>query len=220
MVDYGKAIKRPFSDLKKLGVGALLYMIPFINIITGFFASGYTLSCAKTAMKKDFKLPEWKEWGQLFVKGLLATIIGFIYFIPAMIVGMIVGGAAILTTLGSGNMFAAAGVSIFGFIIFLIVALITLYVIPIAIMTYVGKDNFGAAFNIGLIFKKVLVGEYFAVWIIAAVYAIVVSIIASLLNLLLAVTIIGPWIVSGLASIIIWITMMTMFGEVYPKLKE
>lgn len=93
MVKYAEAIKRPFSDWKKLGIGGLMYLIPLVNIITGLFAYGYGLLCAKTAKEK--KLPEWKNWGDLFVKGLLAAIIGIIYFIPAAIVGALVGGTAV-----------------------------------------------------------------------------------------------------------------------------
>ena len=33
MVDYVKAIKRPFSDITKLVIGILLHFIPIVNFI-------------------------------------------------------------------------------------------------------------------------------------------------------------------------------------------
>jgi len=85
MVNYTEAIKRPFTDGKKFLIGVLLNILPIVNLLV----VGYTLECAKSAMKKKYKLPEWENWGDYFVKGLLATIIGFIYMIPALMLLLI-----------------------------------------------------------------------------------------------------------------------------------
>src|SRR3989344_6689793 len=61
MANYAEAIRLPFKDFKKLTIGALLWMIPFVNIITGMFAFGYVLTASKVAMKKNYALPEWKD---------------------------------------------------------------------------------------------------------------------------------------------------------------
>jgi len=83
MVDIVKALKRPFSDTKKFLIGILLGIIPFVNFTVMGYAlvsSGFT----KELVKKD-KLPEWKNYGDLFMKGLVSLIIGFLLFLPALL---------------------------------------------------------------------------------------------------------------------------------------
>ena len=99
MVNFEGAIKRPFQDFKKLGIGLLVYfvaMIPFIGWLASFLGMGYGLECAKTAMKKNYKLPEWTDLGNLWIKGFLYFLIGLIYMIPlALIVAFTIGSALI-----------------------------------------------------------------------------------------------------------------------------
>ena len=72
-MDYKAAFKRPFTDVKKLSIGALLYMVPTVNILTGLFSSGYLIECSKKSKKG--KLPEWDSWKKYFVNGLLMVCI-------------------------------------------------------------------------------------------------------------------------------------------------
>ena len=92
MVNYGQALKRPFTNIGRLVILFILYLIPIVN----FIAFGYFLECAKIAKEK--KLPELKNYGSLFVRGLLSLIIGLIYFLPALII-MVITGVALGTTL-------------------------------------------------------------------------------------------------------------------------
>lgn len=84
MVEYLEALKRPFSDMKKLLIGIILGGIPLINLIV----VGYTLVCTGFTSVKISKdsLPEWENYGDLFMKGLMSAIIGFILFIPNSLV--------------------------------------------------------------------------------------------------------------------------------------
>ncbi|MCK5282624.1 MAG: DUF4013 domain-containing protein [Nanoarchaeota archaeon] len=114
MVNYIIAIKRPFSDWKKLGIGCLILlgvgiasfimMIPFTlstiltknfilkyvpNIISIFvFAvpTAYFIKCGFTASKKKFSLPNWSDFGALFNDGIKLGIISLIYSIPFMLI--------------------------------------------------------------------------------------------------------------------------------------
>ena len=63
-VDYGAAISRPFEDIKKLIIGCLLNIIPIVN----FLAMGYVFDAAKMTLGKKKGLPEWDNWGDLFMK--------------------------------------------------------------------------------------------------------------------------------------------------------
>ncbi len=213
MVDYGAAIKRPFTDLKKLVIGVILSIIPIVN----FLAFGFELKCAKSAMGKKFELPEWKDWGGLFVKGLLAVVIGIVYMIPAGIVMFLVA-ATFISTMMAGSMAGQVdpGVMVaglmggmgIGILVFLLLLLLTVYVLPSAMMSFVSKDSFGAAFSFGEVFKKAFTVKYLVVWIVAVIYSMIVGAILSWI----------PFIGWGISSFLGGVTSMTLYGEVYSEL--
>ena len=92
MVNYEDAVKKPFTDLQKLIIGIVLSVIQIINftIVTGFAIESSGLGKSKPSKK----MPEWKDWGDLFIKGLSAFVIKIIYMIPAILV--IVAGIGVL----------------------------------------------------------------------------------------------------------------------------
>jgi len=207
MVNYGEAFKRPFQDIKKLLIGVVLYILPIVN----FFAVGYQLNCAKSALKKDYKLPEWQNWGDLFVKGFLSAVIGIIYFIPALIALMAAVGAAIFTYINQGTeavMGLITGMGS-GLIIFLILALLAAYLSPMAILSYVNTFKFGDAFNFRTISKKAFTGKYFVVWLLMVLYVLILGII--LANI--------PFIGTAIAGFIVGVTAFTAYGEVFAEIK-
>ena len=225
MVNFGEAIKRPFQDFKKLGIGALMYIIPWVSIITGFFSSGYGLECAKTAIKKKPNLPEWSDWGNLWIRGFLMFLISVIYFLPLALLSVLFIGPLILKIMGgilssnpetfieglgsAGNTLAFLG----------LLAVLIVYVLPMAIMFFVEKWNFSDAFKIGDIFKKAFTSKYFVAWIILIVYAMVIGFIVTLLTAATTVTVIIPLILMGFWNMALTITSMTVFGEVYSEIK-
>lgn len=213
MVDYTRAIKRPFTDFKKLLMGIVLSIIPIVNLV----AIGYQLKCAKTAMSKKFVLPEWEDYGDLFVKGLLMIVISGIYMLLPLVILVLAGGAAIISYLGgaaagmeaAGMTAALAGAGI-GMGLGLLLALIISYVLPVAILRYVETNRFGAAFSLGTVFRKAFHLDYLIVWISMILYSTILVAILSLV----------PYIGTLAASFITGVTSMTLFGELYAKLKE
>ena len=84
MINFVEALKRPFKDQKNILIGSLLGMIPIVNLAV----IGYTLACTGLTEEKVMKddLPEWKNYVDLFTKGLVAAIIGIILLLPAIAV--------------------------------------------------------------------------------------------------------------------------------------
>ena len=93
MVSYEEALKKPFSDIKTLVIGIVLSIIPIVNstIVTGFAIESSGLSKTKSSKK----MPEWKNWGHLFVQGLSAVVIQIIYLLPAILVLLVGFGLAL-----------------------------------------------------------------------------------------------------------------------------
>ena len=81
-----------------IGVGLLLLSI-FIPILPALAVYGYLLAVMRQVIEgKDASLPEWQDWGKLFLDGLKAFVVGLVYLLPA----------ALVTGLGCGLYFAAS----------------------------------------------------------------------------------------------------------------
>ena len=89
-IEIVQTFKRPFTDVKKLLIGILLSVVPVVNFIT----LGYFLECSGVKKSKP-GLPEWKNFGKLFVNGFFVFVIGLLYLVPAVLVLFLVTGAAL-----------------------------------------------------------------------------------------------------------------------------
>jgi len=97
MVKYEEAIKKPFTDLTKLVVGMVLSFIPIIGWVT----KGFAIECSGLGKNKPSKkMPEWKNFWDLFIKGLLSDIIFFVYALPAVLVMLVGVGLTIGSLMG------------------------------------------------------------------------------------------------------------------------
>ncbi len=207
---FGDAIRRPFQDLKTLIIGIIVMIIPIVN----FIGVGYFLECARTGMKKNKKLPEWKDWINLFIKGIGVFVISLIYAIPALIVLALTAGATILTggfsalmagdILALVNMVASLGI---GLIITVIVGLVMSIITYAAVMRYAEKGSFSSAFELSAISKKAFTGTFFVAWLISIVYALIVMGILSLI----------PVIGSMIGTFIVGVTVYTYLAEAYKR---
>ena len=206
------AVRRPFTDLKSLVIGIVLMAIPIVN----FLAIGYVLNCAGSTMKKKNEMPKWGDWWNLFVRGIITRIIGVIFAIPLILVAILALGAAFLSGLGAYAMqtggvaslltgFGALGI---GLVVTAIVAVIISLVGSAAIMRFVDNGyKFSAAFELSAIFKKAFTGTFFAAWLVALVYAVVVMMLLSFI----------PLIGALIAQFIVAVTMYTILAEAYKK---
>jgi len=181
-MDLSAAIKRPFQDATKLIIGCALNIVPIVN----FLSLGYVLKSGELTLKKKSKIPEWDDWGDFFVKGLLAFIIGLLWMIPAIIIGVVGGGTAIaafvgtIVSGGTPSFGAIVGAGIVLIVAFLL-ALITVYFIPAAVFGYIHKGKFGEAFNFSTVFRKALSGKYFIAWLLTMIVCFVLSLLGGLI---------------------------------------
>lgn len=218
MVNYMQALKRPFTNIGRLVIIFILYLIPIVN----FIAFGFFLECAKNY--KDKKMPELKNFGSLFIRGLLSLIIGLIYFLPALII-MIITGVAIgtallsLTTVTGGLLTTLLSLiaTSSGFLIAIILLLLAIYITPIALMSFIQKWKFKDAFKLGFVFKKAFTGKYFVVWVFAVIYNLILT--GILTGILKFIPIIGVIIAGTIAGTIVGITTYTLYGQIFSEIK-
>ena len=85
-LDIGRSFTYMFEDeswIMKIVIGGILSIIPIVN----FMVFGYVLEALKRAADDmDVPLPEWDDFGGMFMKGLMVFVIGLVYSIPAIVV--------------------------------------------------------------------------------------------------------------------------------------
>lgn len=203
-IDFVKALKRPFSDTKSFLIGALLGIIPIVNLTV----IGYTLTSTgftKEEVKRD-SLPEWKNYGDLFMRGLVAAIIGIILFLPAALVllgtlgtaiispalSLIFGGLPIETwdKLAAGQItdmqiqdwFAQNWTQFIPLftkaVPFLLIGamlgIVAYYILPAALLGWLKEDRFSAAFSWKVV-KTTATLDYLVNWLIVGFLGGIVS---------------------------------------------
>ncbi len=100
-MEMGKAFTYIFDDenwIKKILIGGILGIIPIVN----FAVFGYMVETIRNvAQGMERPLPEWSDFGEKFVKGLMVFIIYFIYTIPIWL--LMCCRIALTFALGLGN---------------------------------------------------------------------------------------------------------------------
>lgn len=227
LVDYLEAIKRPFGDFGKLLIGILLGILPIINL----FVTGYALTAAKSVFKKKYDLPEWKNWGDFFIRGLFSAVISIIYFLPAVILLLIFAASIVPAILQGifesytgqisafvvGNIISRALAAIPVLVLAVLLVLIAAYILPSALLHYIKDWKFSDAFDLKSIFNKAFKGSYLLTWLFVIVYSIIFGIVIGIIFGWIPV--LCSLIVSGLLSFVIGVTEFTAFADVFRENK-
>lgn len=235
-IDFVEALKRPFSDTKKLLIGTILGIIPIVN----FTVIGYTLTSTgftKEEVNKE-SLPEWENYVDLFMKGLVSVIIGIILFLPAALVlfgtlgtviiapavNMILGGLPIetyndlisgqVTEIEMQNWLAQNWqkfIPLFQnaaplLLLGVLLGLVALYIMPAAILGWLKEDRLGAAFSMKTL-RLTATLDYLVNWLI-------VGYLIGLVNTLLQwIPILGV----GISMYVGGVFSYTVFSEIYER---
>ncbi len=182
-MDIGKSFTYVFDDeqwVQKVVIGALLLLasvIPIVNLFTALVVVGYSLRVLKNVSDGlERPLPQWDNWGEDWVKGVLFLLGLLIYALPALIVG---GIAAIITAVvtsrssePSGAQFCILGLQCLTWIWGLLLALWS----PAVMIRFAREGRFGAMFEFGALWSLIRanVGDY--------IVAVIISFVAQFLS--------------------------------------
>ena len=185
------AVKYPSSNWKKVLILGVFFILSIV-IVGIFFVLGYFLRILKSTIAGVDELPEFDDWGDMFVDGLKVLVVHIVYLlIPGIVIG--VGVFASIASLAATNtsiytapasFFALIGVTgIIGYILALIFALFAY--IAVANMAY--YDEIEAAFRFSEILDKIKMigwGKYIIWYIVMLIIGFVVGLIAGILNII------------------------------------
>ena len=185
------AVKYPSSNWKKVIILGVFFILSIV-IVGIFFVLGYFLRILKSTIAGVDELPEFDDWGDMFVDGLKVLVVYILYLlIPGIVIvaGVFTSIASLAATNTSiytapASFFALIGVTgIIGYILALIFALFAY--IAVANMAY--YDEIEAAFRFSEILDKIKMigwGKYIIWYIVMWVIALIVGLIAGILNII------------------------------------
>ncbi len=170
-MDIGSAFTFMFDDeewVKKLAIGggiafaATILSSVVVGLVLFFPLFGYMLETIKSVRDGQTQLPEWTDFGGLFVKGLMFFLISLVYSVPILLIACIFGGIFALTGQADIDEGVLTAIMSCFYCLILIVGLLIGIVLPAGIIRYVQFETFGSAFQFGEIFNfiKNNIGNY------------------------------------------------------------
>jgi MFS family permease len=183
MLDLAKEFQQPMEDpgwIVKVLIGSLLiltcfwqwFLLPLALFSLGYI---YLIFVNHFRMEEEEKLPEWKDWKDLFVKGFVFLLIGLIYYIipwfsyslsnSILMGGVLAKMVGLIFLAGTALLFVAA-----------------LFFLPMGIAQYTREEKYSAAFNIKSIWDKIMnIGDNYFKITTLSILAIIILYITHLI---------------------------------------
>lgn len=162
-MDFGRAITYITEDerwLNKLGIGSLIMLAATVFFVPIFWLVGYQIAIMRNVMAgKERPLPEWDDWGKLFMDGLMVTIAMLVYTAPIWLIMCLGMTVVFLPVLGAGSeevmgILAAMTVLVwFAIICFgMLVTIGLMFISPAVYIQYAITGDLKACFRFGEVF--------------------------------------------------------------------
>jgi hypothetical protein len=222
-MDIGKAFTFVFEDpdwLRKvaIGVGLILVGVIFAPVLIGLvpliMVTGYTVLLIRNVMDgAEHPLPEWEEWGDLFMLGLKLAVIQLVWAIPLIILSV---GSSIPPALAEGSNAEGAliAISVLCGCLSFIVGIAYALVEPVITFHFARTGEFASGFEFGNIFR--LLGDNIGNVIVAVIVSAVAGFIVIILGLIVGVLalVIGLIVTFPAAALLSTLIEAHLYGQV------
>ena len=222
-MDIGKSIGYVFEDQKwtsKLLLAVVVSIIPIVN----FALVGYLIVIMRNVSERNPQpLPEWDNFGDKFLKGLILVVAGLIYALPALILFCPLVFLPFTRTSSEGQNAVAglfAGTAFLLTCAFVIYALVISFLFPAINLNFARKGTFGACFEFGEIWRIMSrnLGDYVVAWLIALVVVVAAGFVTGMVALLIGwipcLGWIAAWLITGLGSVWAATVYAHLFGQI------
>lgn len=223
-MDLAKAFTYITEDerwISKLLIALIVTFFSFL-FVPIFFLIGYSVAITRNVKAGVEKpLPEWDDWGKLFMDGLYVFLAQLVYTLPfwllmcvATIVTVVAGNAP---TNAQDLAAAAMGttiliISCLGFLF----AIALFFISPAIIVQYVLTDEFGACFRFGdvLGIARQSIGDILMVFLATFGAGLAVSVVTGVLVIIPCV----GWILAPIISIAVGPYLTAVTGHLYGQI--
>jgi tRNA 5-methylaminomethyl-2-thiouridine biosynthesis bifunctional protein len=183
MLEDGLAYPVRGDWIGRIVIGGLLGLLSIL-VIPAFLVVGYLVRVLEETIGGDEVPPEFTDWGDLLVTGVIGTIITVAYtVIPVVAYAVIV--AVVAGTSGAIGGDVGALVGVVGLLLalaFVPVLFLVYYAVPAALSAYAARGELGAAFDPDLLKPALLSTEY----LVAVLMPIVVAVLTWIATAVLA----------------------------------
>lgn len=197
-------------------IGGVLSFLSVL-LLPVFILMGYWVRVLEETIAGEEEPPEFNDWGDLFTKGVIGTVIALAYaIVPTIAYSVVVFG---LIGVGAGIGGDGGGlIAGLGFVtMFAIIPLMLLiyYIVPAGLTNYAREGTIGAAFDISAMKPILLSAEYLA----AVLFPMAVAVALMIVNSVLIFTVIGAVLVPfvGFYSNV---AIFRMFGNAFAKVER
>ncbi len=172
----------------RIVIGGVLGFLSVL-VLPGIVVLGYLVRVLETTVSGADVPPEFIDWGDLLVTGIVGTLIALAY----TVLPVVVYAVAVLVVFGTGGAIggdAGAFVGVVGVLMalgFLPVLLLVYYAVPAALTAYAVSGDVGAAFDVARLKPTLLSSAYF----VSVLMPLVVSLLLWVVTAVLAVTVVG-----------------------------
>ncbi|THE66619.1 DUF4013 domain-containing protein [Salinadaptatus halalkaliphilus] len=179
-----------------------------------FLVMGYYVRVLEATTNGDADPPEFTEWGGLFVDGLKATVIAFVYsFVPFLLWGVVVFGLV-----GAGGAIGGdgggllTGLGLVSMLLVLPLMLLIYYLVPAALASFASTGSVGAAFDVDTLKPVLLSSDY----VIAILIPFVIGVVLNIVGFILGMTVVGIVLVP-FVSFYAYMVIFRLFGLAFAK---
>jgi hypothetical protein len=208
----------PLRDdwIGRIVIGGVLGFLSVL-VVPAFLIVGYLVRVLEGTIGGDEVPPEFTDWGDLLMKGVIGTIIGIAYtVIPVVAYGVVI--AVVAGTGGAVGGDAGALIGAVGVLLalaFIPVLFLVYYAVPAALSAYAARGELGAAFDPDLLKPALFSTEY----LVAVLMPIVVAIVTWIATVVLAVTVVGLLLVP-FVQFYGQVAVFRMFGTAFATVND
>jgi hypothetical protein len=183
-VNIGDGLSYPAKDpqwVTKCLIGTVCAFFSFL-LLPALAMAGYGLETMRmTSEGENNRMPEWGQFGDYLWRGLMTSVISFLYLlIPGCfmiagfggaIIGMLGGAARESVALGAGG--ATVGLALGG--VGTVLLAVFSFFLPMAILRYGRTLQMGEAFNVGGVIGDIMKSpvDYLMCWLVPGVVSFI-----------------------------------------------
>ncbi|SER58703.1 DUF4013 domain-containing protein [Natrinema salaciae] len=179
-----------------------------------FILMGYWVRVLEKTIAGEDEPPEFNDWGDLFVKGAIGTVIGLAYaIVPTIVYSVVVFGLiGVGAGIGGDGGGLIAGLGFMTMFAIIPLMLLIYYIVPAGLTNYAREGSIGAAFDINAIKPILLSTEYLA----AVLFPMAVAVVLMIVNTILVFTVVGTVLVP-FVGFYANVAIFRMFGSAFAK---
>ncbi|MGQ3329429.1 MULTISPECIES: DUF4013 domain-containing protein [Halorubrum] len=200
----------------RIAIGGILGLFSVL-LLPAFIIVGYLVRVLEETIGGEDVPPEFTDWGDLLMKGVIGTIITIAYtVIPVVVYGVVV--AVVGGTSGAIGGDAGALIGVVGVLLalaFIPVLFLIYYAVPAALSAYAARGEMSAAFDPDLLKPAVFSTEY----LVAVLMPIVVAVVSWIATAVLAVTVVGLLLVP-FVQFYGQVAVFRMFGAAFATVND